>query len=71
MLTLQDNLEKSLSSSSSFMKGELDRLGALLYVRRARDEFHIDWINRLLELHSELGEMLAAEIYFKMKRDNE
>ena len=50
---------------------DFDPLGPLLKICRARDEFHIDWINRLLGLHAEFGEMLAAEIYLKMKRDNE
>ena len=68
---LQDNFEKTHSSSSSFMMGELDLLHELLKIRRARYELHIDWINGLLELHSELGDVLPAVIYLNMKRDGE
>ena len=46
---------------------DFDSLRPLLKIRRARDEYRIDWINRLLEMHSELENMLAVDIYLKMR----
>ena len=50
---------------------DFESLGALLKVCRARDVFHIDCINKLLELQSEVEDMLTVDIYIKMKREDE
>ena len=65
----RDGFARMLSLVKNRRAGvDFDSMGALLKVRRSRDMFHVDYIDKLLETHSELEQMLAVDIYLKLKR---
>ena len=60
----RDGFARMLSLVKNHRAGvDFDSLGALLKVRRSRYMFHVDYIDKLLETHSELEQMLAVDIY--------